>query len=66
MLIRFVAAVLVGWSAVEWSLYFIESHVHQTPVRILPCVLDGIPFLIGIIFFIKSKQLADWLSDLLE
>jgi len=66
MLVRFIAAALIGWSILELSLYWVASDVHQTPVQIFPCVLKSIPFLFGMIALIKSKTLADWISDRME
>jgi hypothetical protein len=66
MLVRVVAAALIGWSILELSFYWVVSDVHQTPVQIFPCVLKSIPFLFGVIFLIKSKALADWISDRME
>jgi hypothetical protein len=66
MLVRFVAAALIGWALVELALYWVIcSHNHQ-PVQILVCVLKAIPLLLGVVMLIKAKSLAEWLSEKLD
>ncbi|HEY1719435.1 MAG TPA: hypothetical protein VGH42_14240 [Verrucomicrobiae bacterium] len=66
MLVRFVAAAIIGWSLVEFSLYWIESQHYNTPMKIFPCAMKSIPALLGIVGLIKSKAIAQWVSDKLD
>ena len=66
MLVRVVAVALMSWTLVEWALYWVVSDHNQTPMKIFPCLVRGLPLLIGIAILIKSKALAEWVSDLLD
>jgi len=66
MLVRFVAAALIGWTLVELSLYWVVSQHYNTPMKIFPCVLKSIPALLGVVCLIKSKVIAQWISDKLN
>jgi hypothetical protein len=39
---------------------------HSAPVKVLPIVLNFIPFVAGIITLVKAKSLANWIEDKLE
>ena len=66
MLVRFIAAALIGWTAVELALYYAVSQHNHTPMKISACALKSIPLILGIIVLIKSQSLAEWLSDKLD
>jgi hypothetical protein len=66
MLVRFVAAALIGWSLAELALYVAVNHHKNEPVEIIPCVLKSLPFLAGVVVLIKSRSLAEWISDKLD
>jgi hypothetical protein len=66
MLVRFIALSLIGISAIEFALYWILSSAHHTPMEIFPCILKSIPALLGVVTLIKSKTLAQWVSDKLD
>lgn len=66
MLVRFIAVALIGWSVVGFALYWLVSQQKHAPMQILPCALKSIPAVFGIIFLIKAKSLAQWLSDKLD
>lgn len=66
MLVRIIAAALIGWAVVDVSLYLVLRNHNQQPVEVLPVILKSIPFVIGVFFFIKARSLADWLSDKLD
>jgi hypothetical protein len=66
MLVRFTAAALMGVSAVEMGLYWVESSVRQTPVRTFHCVLLAVPSALGIVGLIADKSIAQWISDKFE
>jgi len=66
MLVRFVAAALIGWALVDLALYLAVSHHKNQPVEVIPCVVKSLPFIVGAVMLIKSKSLAEWLSDKLD
>lgn len=66
MLVRFIAVALLGWTVIELSLYWAESHFHGTPIPVVSCILQCIPFVLGVVVLIKSKALAAWISEKLE
>ena len=66
MLVRFIAAALIGWTLVDFALYWLVSQHYNTPMNILPCVLKSIPAVLGVVGLIKSKALAQWVSDKLD
>ena len=66
MLVRFVAVALIGWALVEFALYFVVSQHNHTPMKFFPCVMKSIPALLGVAGLIKSKALAQWVSDKLD
>jgi tryptophan-rich sensory protein len=63
MLVRVVAACLMGMSVVELGLYAAEYKFRHTPVNILFSALWIILFLVGVIVLIKAKAIAEWISD---
>ncbi len=66
MLVRFIAATLIGWTVVELSLYYaVRSHDHLQ-MEFVPCAVRGVPLIVGAVFLIKSRSLAEWLSDKLD
>lgn len=66
MLVRFVAAALIGWTLVELALYLVISQHNQTPVNYLTCAVKSLPFLIGTAMLIKARALAEWLAEKLD
>jgi len=66
MLIRFVAAALIGWAVCELVLYWVVCQHKNEPMEILPCVTKSLPLLAGVVMLIKSRALAEWLSDKLD
>jgi hypothetical protein len=66
MLVRFVAAALIGWALVELALYLLVCHNKNVPVEILPCIVKFLPFLAGVVMLFKARSLAEWLSDKLD
>jgi hypothetical protein len=63
MLVRFIAASLMGMSIVELALYGLEYKFRQTPVNILLSTLWIVAFLVGATMLIKAKAIAEWISD---
>ncbi|HEY3930786.1 MAG TPA: hypothetical protein VGM58_00275 [Verrucomicrobiae bacterium] len=66
MLVRFIAIALIGWALVDFVLYWLVSQHNDTPMKIFPCIVKSIPALLGIAALIKSKALAQWVSDKLD
>ena len=66
MLVRFVAVALVGWTIVDFALYWAVSQHDHTPMKIFPCVLKSIPALLGIVMLVRAKAVAQWISDKLD
>jgi len=66
ILVRFVAAGLIGLGCLDSGLYIVDCLVrHQT---ILPwrAMLELVPFFVGIPLLIKSRVVADWISEILD
>jgi hypothetical protein len=63
-----IAAALVIISLVNIGLYLTQCLVPkpQMPVKIFSCIVKSIPALLGIAALIKSKALAQWISDKLD
>jgi hypothetical protein len=66
MLVRFIAASLIGISVVELALYWVISSSHHTPMQTFPCVLKSIPCVLGIVMLVKAKAVAEWISNKLD
>jgi hypothetical protein len=66
MLVRFTAVALIGWTVVEFALYWVVSQHNHTPMKIFPCMLKSVPAVLGVVALIKSKALAQWISDKLD
>jgi hypothetical protein len=66
MLVRVVAVALIGWAMIDFALYWIVSQHYNRPMKIFPCIVKSIPAVLGIAALIKSKALAQWISDKLD
>lgn len=68
MFVRFVAGCFMVIGLLDTGLYLTKCFEpgHHTPLKILPIVLNSIPFAIGIVILIKAKAVANWISDKLE
>ena len=66
--VRLVAACFMVIGLLDTGLYLTRCFEpkNPAPVKILPIVLDSIPFAIGVIILIRAKAVAQWLSDKLE
>ena len=66
--VRLVAACLMVIGLLDTGLYLEKCFEpkNPAPVKILPIVLDSIPFAIGVVILIKAKAVANWISDKLE
>jgi hypothetical protein len=66
MLVRFLAAALIGWTVLELVLYWVVCQHKNVPMEMVPCVVKFLPFLVGVVMLIKARALAEWLSDKLD
>ena len=66
MLVRFIALSLMGVTLVNLVLYWVVSQHNQTKMTIFPCVLKSIPAALGIVVLIKSRAIAEWISNKLD
>jgi hypothetical protein len=66
MLVRFIAAALIGLGVVELSLAWLESSTRHAPLRFFQVVLPAILFALGVAILIKAGSLAKWISDKLD
>ena len=66
MLVRFIAAALIGWALVDLSLYLVIARHNQTPLEIFPLILKSLPAVLGLVILIKARTLAEWISNKLD
>ena len=66
MLVRFIAAALIGWAIVDIALYLAVSQHNNQPVRITNCLVKSISALLGFVILIKAKAIAGWISNLFD
>jgi hypothetical protein len=66
MLVRFIAAALIGWAMVDSALYYAIARHNNTALAALPFILKSIPAVIGLIVLIKAKAIAEWVADMME
>jgi hypothetical protein len=65
MFVRFVAVMLVGVGLLDVGLYLVQCFQpnHPLPVKILPLVLDSIPFWVGAVALVKARAIAEWIEN---
>ena len=63
MLVRFIAAGLIGLGVLELGLYGGECFLHHQPVQVLHGVLLFIPFVLGVVIFVQARAIAEWISN---
>ncbi|MBW8863610.1 MAG: hypothetical protein JF609_01560 [Verrucomicrobia bacterium] len=66
MLVRFVAAALIGWAVIELSLYIVICRHKAVPVEVMQCVVKAIPLILGTVILVKDQAIAEWVSDKLD
>jgi len=66
MLVRFVAAALMGWALIELALYVVVCRQKDLPVELVPCLIKSIPLLAGVVMLVKSRSIAGWISEKLD
>jgi hypothetical protein len=66
--VRLVAGCFMVIGLLDTGLYLTQCFEpkHPAPVKVLPMVLNSIPFVIGVAILIKAKAIAQWISDKLE
>jgi len=63
MLVRFTAASLVGLGVLEVGLYVADCLAHHQPIGILHGLLLFLPFILGVVVFIRARVVAEWFED---
>lgn len=66
MLVRFIAAALLGWALVDVSLYIVVNRHKDLPVEIIPCLVNSLPAVAGVAVLIKAQAISEWLADKLD
>lgn len=66
MLVRIVAAALIGWAIVDVALYVAVCRHKALPVEFGVCMLKSISLIIGLGVLLKSRALAEWISEKLD
>lgn len=63
ILVRFIAAVLIGWTLISLGLYWAENYAHHLPVKLVPCIVRTLPLILGIVILVKATAIAEWISN---
>ena len=63
MFVRFAAVGLVGLSVLELGLYVAECLAHHQPVQVLHGLLLFLPFVLGIVIFVRARVIAEWIEN---
>ena len=66
MFVRFTATALIGLSLLEAGLYAGECFVHHQPIQIVHGLYLSLPFILGIVVFVRARAIADWISNKLD
>ena len=66
MLVRFIAAALIGWAIVDIVLYLAVCQHNNQPVSITTCLLKSISAMLGFVILIKARAIAAWISNLFD
>ena len=66
MLVRFTAVALISLTVLQLSLYFVDYRRNGHPIPVLQFSLWTIPLVVGIVLLVKSKSIAEWISDKLD
>ena len=66
MLVRFIAAALIGLGVIELSLSWVQSSTRHTPMRIFDFVLPAVLVTLGLAGLVKAGPLAEWISNKLD
>ena len=63
MLVRFIAAAVVGVSALELLLYLAEQHQHHLPPGIVHSTFLSLPIVLGVVILVRARAVAEWISN---
>ena len=66
LLVRLIAVAFIGWTAVELALYWLVCDHNHVPIKAIPISAKSLPLAIGLVMLIKSKAVAQWISDKLD
>jgi hypothetical protein len=66
MLVRFVAVAVIGVSLLMAGLYLADNLVHHVAIEKVHCALLTVPLVVGIAMLVRSKAVAEWLSEKLD
>jgi hypothetical protein len=66
MLVRFVAAALIGWAVADVALYWVVCRHNDRPLETVELLLRSLPLVAGVVLLLKAQALAEWISDLLD
>jgi len=66
MLVRFVAVAIIGLSLLTAGLYVAGNLVHHVAVGKAHCALLTLPLVVGIVMLVRSRAVAEWLSEKLD
>ena len=68
MLVRLIGGLLVVESILELGLYWAKCSgpKHEVTVEIIPCLLRTVPALLGFVVLIKTRAIAEWISNILD
>ena len=66
MLVRFIAVAIIGMSLLMEGLYVAENLARHLPVGKAHSALLIIPGVLGIVILVRSRAVAEWLSDKLD
>ena len=66
MLVRFVAAAVIGVSLLMACLYVADNLAHHVAVGKVHCALLTVPLVLGIAMLARSRAVAEWLSEKLD
>jgi hypothetical protein len=66
MLVRVIAVALIGWAAAELVLYWAVCQHNHAPMKLFPCLIKSLPLLAGLAMLVRSRALAEWISNKLD
>ena len=68
MFVRFIGGCVMAIGLLDTGLYLTKCFEpkHPMPVKIFPMVVNSIPLVISVVILIKSRAIAEWLSEKLD
>jgi len=64
--VRFTAACIFGLGLLEVLLNIADARAHHRPVEIIPCVAWAVVSVVSLVVLIRSRAIAEWISDWLD